>query len=108
MTEIDTRKIKPGDYVTLKAKVVKMVRSIETLHVVMPTGAEIWVAPENIAAHESAPEPLKVGDVVTALALGTLWVVIALDNDTAWLKLPNYSDRYTYMRTSDLRRVEQP
>jgi hypothetical protein len=109
MTEINISKIEPSDTVTVRGTVFSISENNCVVYFRAIGGPySVTLAYSEIVGHDPAPEPLKIGDVVTALALGTPWVVIALDDGTAWLKLPNYSDRYTYMRISDLQRVEQP
>ena len=103
MTDIDISKIKPGDVVTVRAEEIEIWPG--ALYIKAPTGAKVWMARQDIATHEPAPEPLKIGDVVTVEGGTTSYTITGLHNDAAWL---SFAHTYKSAPVSKLRRVEQP
>jgi hypothetical protein len=107
---IDISKIKAGDYVTVRAKVTSLTSSIQ---VEAKNGYITHIHPGWITGHEPAPEPLKVGDLVTRETIGDsltryrVHAIVGMHGDRAWL-LESNSDRYTDAPLSQLRRVKQP
>jgi hypothetical protein len=121
MTDIDISKIKPGDYVTVRARVSgvedKMVPAGE-ICIVPDVHAHrfqiwIWVLPSAITGHEPAPEPLKVGDIVVicgdeyTLLNEKRCTILALFGERAWVK-ETEGPLDMLFHVSRLRRVEQP
>ena len=102
---IDISKIKPGDYVTVRAKVLRVcANAYEEFEIRTATTRVTWVSQEEITSHEPTPEPLKVGDVVFAGGVRR-HIIAGLHNDTAWLVR---STGYSQAELSKLRRVTEP
>jgi hypothetical protein len=105
---IDITKIKVGDFVTVRAKVIDKndVSPVDFCIALdaLQDSACIWVLPSAILSHEPAPEPLKVGDVVTYDISIRRYTIIGLHGEQAWLE---YSGApWCFVNVSQLRRVE--
>jgi hypothetical protein len=107
MTDIDISKIKPGDYVTVRAKCIATHLASITLRDADNDLSVISM--KNIIGHEPAPEPLKVGDVVTVDNGfdASRFTVVALHGNNAWV-LDAEKTIDALFHVSRLRRVEQP
>jgi hypothetical protein len=105
---IDISKIKPGDFVTVRARVLEVdERKPEEINIA-PSGSirlnsSLWVLSRTIVSHEPAPEPLKVGDMVTVECATGQYKILALHGDKAWVSLYG-NDNLIYL-VSQLRRV---
>jgi hypothetical protein len=112
MTDIDISKIKPGDYVTVRAQVLDIGADIFGsacfVHVKI-TARELRLYDADITGHEPAPEPLKIGDVVTVdNGFGaSRFIVAALHGNNAWVHSAEKTINALF-HVSRLRRVEQP
>lgn len=82
---IDISKIKVGDEVTVRAKVIQ----IDRKHVAEPVrlNGGSWVLGNQIIAHHPAPREFKPGDRVIIGGSSTL-VLVAMDAGEAWIKTP--------------------
>lgn len=85
---IDITKMKPGDYVTVRAKVAAIQEEPVEFCIAPKVirGSSMWVSPSAIVGHE--PEPFKVGDVVSldrSIDRDQLYTIIGLHGDMAWL-----------------------
>ena len=105
MTEIDISKIKPGDYVTVRAKCLNKTECSLELNAHNSYLGNFLVPLSSVVGHEPAPEPLKIGDVVTVEGGTTSYTITGLHNDAAWL---SFAHTYKSAPVSKLRRVEQP
>ena len=115
---VDTTKIKPGDYVTVRAKVMNIeYKTVPAGEICIVPDMHAhrfqswnWVLPSAIVGHEPAPEPLKVGDVVTHIGIhkGSTFSIMALFDGKAWVSYKKDSGKTgTFEFKLDyLRRVE--
>jgi hypothetical protein len=107
---IDISKIKPGDFVTVRAKVFSISdKASQELCIVPDMHAHrfescIWVLPSTIVSHEPAPEPLKVGDMVAYD--GRRYTIIGLYRDQAWLE--HLEEAWCFVNISQLLKVTSP
>ena len=109
---IDISKIKPGDFVTVRAKVLgvqdKTVPAGEIC--IIPDMHDhrlqswIWVLPSAITGHELAPEPLKIGDMVEVCPGKSQGTIVGLHDGNAWVYV--FKQSYLWKKLSELRRVE--
>ena len=111
MTDIDIRKIKPGDYVTVRAKVTA-IQEEPVEFCIAPNvirGSTMWVSSSAIVGHEPAPEPLKIGDAVTVdYEFGaSRFTVVHLQGVNVWVHNAEKTMDALF-HVSRLRRVEQP
>ena len=102
MTDIDFSKIKPGDFVTVRAKCTRKGPNFFTL--VDSDGDRFSVRPEDVVGHEPAFEPLKIGDVVTYD--GQELTIMCLHGHRAWLG--HSGDVWGLVNVSHLSKVKQP
>ena len=109
---IDISKIKPGDFVTVRAKVLGIedktvpageICIIPDMHAHRFESC-IWVLPSTIVSHEPAPEPLKIGDVVEVHPGNSEGTIVGLHDGNAWIYV--FKQSYLWTKLSELRRVE--
>lgn len=105
---IDVSKIKVGDEVTVRAKVVDRGNEF-TPRGPMPTVVKIcvgeWVGAEHIEAHHPAPREFKPGDLVTwgTGAYNAEFIALRGDEAAVW------ESRYGWKtpKISDLRHIDE-
>jgi hypothetical protein len=108
MTEIDISKIKPGDTVTVRGTVFSISENNCVVYFRAIGGPySVTIAYSEIVSHEPAPEPLKVGDVVTIDGSNRRYTLIGLHNARVWLLNEEFGS-YRDAAEAQLRRVEQP
>jgi translation initiation factor IF-1 len=105
---IDISKIKPGDYVTVRAKVTAIQEEPVEFCIAPKVirGSTMWVSPSAIVGHEPAPEQLKVGDVVEVYPGKSQGTIVGLHDGNAWVYV--FKQAYLWKKLSELRRVDQP
>lgn len=105
---IDISKIKPGDYVTVRAKCTHKTECSIELNALNSHLGSFWVPLSSVVGHEPAPEPLKIGDVVIVAGNTLHHKIIGMLEDYAWIKNDYYVNGFASMHVSQLRRVEKP
>ena len=106
---IDISKIKPGDFVTVRARVLeiderKPAESNIAPSVAIRLNSSLWVLSSTIVSHEPAPEPLKIGDVVEVCPGKSQGTIVGLHDGSAWVYV--FKQSYVWKKLSELRRVE--
>lgn len=88
---VDLRKIRVGDEVTVRAKVVALEPNKLCPEPIRIHGGS-WINEKDILTHTPAPREFKPGDRVSFYDMRedkiSYGVVVAIDEDFAWVKVP--------------------
>lgn len=108
---IDPKAIKPGDEVTVRAKVTEVLCrasgrfSIRVLPFDFAASGDQLIGVQYIATHTPAPREWKKGDLVRT-ASGSPAVIQGISDDWAWVRLVDGSQPFT-LNLSDLTPIPQ-
>ena len=85
---IDLRKLRAGDFVTLRQAGITRIDHIlsRPVEVQYPSGATGWVHFADIDTHTPVPKPIEVGDWVKIPYQDSPYQILAIDEDVAWVK----------------------
>lgn len=93
---IDISKIRPGDEVTVRAKVLSTDDNDICIKIPNALIASFYVEPEDLATHTPAPREIKVGDLGTFQNNKLVYEVVHIRDELAWLSNRN-NDTFAHL-----------